>query len=44
MVMKSRKDEPCPWNANANGLSYTKKRKSLHPTKNLRDALITTLV
>ena len=44
MVMESRKDEPCLWNANANELSYTKKRQSLHPTKNLDDALIITLV
>ena len=44
MVMESRKDKPCLWNANANGLNYTKKRQSLHPTKQLRDALIITLV
>ena len=43
MVMESRNDEPCLWNANANGLNYTKKRQSLHPTKNLRDALVITL-
>ena len=44
MVMESRKDEPCLWNANANWLNYTKKRQSLHPIKNLPDALIITLV
>ena len=42
--MESRKDEPCLWNANANGLNYTKKRQLLHPTEILRDALIITLV
>ena len=41
MVIERRKDEPFLWNANANGLNYsTKKRQSLHPTKNLRDALM----
>ena len=44
MVMKRRNDEPFLWNANANELNYTKKLQSLHPTKNLRDALILTLV
>ena len=39
MVMENQKDEPCLWNANGNGLNYTKKRPSLHRTKNLRDAL-----
>ena len=42
--MESRKDEPCLLNPNANGLNYTKKQQSVHPTKNLRDALILTLV
>ena len=42
--MESRKDEPCLWNANANGLNYAKKRQSVHPTKNLCDALIITLL
>ena len=27
------------WNASASGLNYTKKRQSLHPTKNLHDVL-----
>ena len=41
MVIERRNGEPFLWNANANGLNYsTKKRQSLHPTKNLRDALI----
>ena len=44
MVMERRNDEPLLWNTNANGLNYTEKRQSLHPTKNLRDALIITLV
>ena len=39
-----RNDQPGLWNANANGLNYTKKRHSLHPTENLRDSLIITLV
>ena len=44
IVMESQKDKACLWNTNVNGLNYTKKRQSLHPTKNLRDALIITLV
>ena len=44
-LIERRNDEPFLWNANANGLNYsTKKRQSLHPTKNLRDALVITLV
>ena len=41
MVIETQNDEPFLWNANTNGLNYsTKKRQSLHPTKNLRDALM----
>ena len=41
MVIERRNDEPFLWNANENGLNYsTKKRQSLHATKNLPDALI----
>ena len=41
MAIERRNDEPFVWNANANGLNYsTKKGQSLHPTKNLRDALM----
>ena len=40
-VIERRNDQPFLRNANANGLNYsTKKQQSLHPTKNLHDALI----
>ena len=43
MVIERQNDEPFLWNANANGLNYsTKKRQSLHLTENLRDALLPT--